>query len=69
MAKPREAEKSAAGGAGAGQLAGEHGGDGAAGEGQTPADSYAEILDKVRNYAKSDPKVTADIVKEWMAKE
>lgn len=33
------------------------------------ADTYAEILAKVREFAKSDPKVTADIVKEWMAKE
>ena len=39
------------------------------GEGHHPVDSYAEILAKVREFAKHDPKVTADIVKEWMAKE
>ena len=32
-------------------------------------DGYAEILAKVREYAKGSPKVTADIAKEWMAKE
>ena len=31
--------------------------------------AIAEILAKVREFAKNDPKVTADIVKEWMAKE
>jgi len=35
----------------------------------TAVDTYAEILAKVREFAKKDPKVTADIVKEWMAKE
>ncbi len=39
------------------------------GEGHAHQDSYAEILAKVREFAKADPKVTADIVKEWMAKE
>jgi flagellar M-ring protein FliF len=32
-------------------------------------DTYAEILAKVRAFAKTDPKLTSDIVKEWMAKE
>jgi len=36
---------------------------------QSPEDSYSEILAKVREFAKKDPKVTADIVKEWMNKE
>jgi len=69
MVKPPE--KPVGGGAGAGHLAGAHGEGVIAGEGggPTPAGSYAEILTKVREYSKSDPKVTADIVKEWMAKE
>jgi flagellar M-ring protein FliF len=33
------------------------------------ADTYAEILAKVREFAKAEPKVTSDIIKEWMAKE
>ncbi len=39
------------------------------GEGHAHLDSYSEILAKVREFAKADPKVTADIVKEWMARE
>jgi len=39
------------------------------GHGQLKADSYSEILTKVREFSKADPKVTADIVKEWMIKE
>ena len=31
-------------------------------------DTYAEILGKVREFAKNDPKITAEIIKEWMAK-
>jgi flagellar M-ring protein FliF len=69
MSKPREADVSASGYADLAHGGGVHGMAGVEGDGQTPADSYAEILAKVRNYAKSDPKVTADIVKEWMAKE
>ncbi|MBU1664237.1 MAG: flagellar M-ring protein FliF [Gammaproteobacteria bacterium] len=34
-----------------------------------PVDTYGEILAKVREYAKASPKLTAEIVKEWMAKE
>jgi flagellar M-ring protein FliF len=34
-----------------------------------PVDSYGDALAKAREFAKSNPKVTADIVKEWMAKE
>lgn len=34
-----------------------------------PADSYGDALTKAREFAKTNPKVTADIVKEWMAKE
>ncbi len=33
------------------------------------ADSYEEVLRTTREFAKQDPKVTADIVKQWMAKE
>jgi flagellar M-ring protein FliF len=51
-------------------------GEGLAGEhlpgeelGPPAVDSYAEILAKVREFAKTDPKVAADIVKEWMMKE
>lgn len=36
---------------------------------QAPVDSYGEALAKAREFAKANPKVTADIVKEWMAKE
>ncbi len=66
MVKPPEPEESPLGEAGEygeGGLAGGHG------EGRAPVDGYAEILAKVREFAKADPKVTADIVKEWMAKE
>ncbi len=34
-----------------------------------PVDTYAEILAKVREFAKTNPKITAEIVKEWMNKE
>jgi flagellar M-ring protein FliF len=34
-----------------------------------PVDTYADILAKVREFAKTNPKLTADIVKEWMTKE
>lgn len=34
-----------------------------------PVDTYAEILAKVREFAKTNPKLTAEIVREWMAKE
>lgn len=74
MVKPPEAdvgaageEEDGAGGAGEHGLHGEGGGDGSPGHGRM--DSYAEILAKVREFAKADPKVTADIVKEWMVKE
>lgn len=69
MVKPPEPEESARG---EGGVAGEYGEGGLAGghgEGHAPVDGYAEILAKVREFAKADPKVTADIVKEWMAKE
>ena len=70
MLKPPEPEKAADEEAREGFAAGEAGEHGAAGgDGHSPADSYAEILAKVREFAKKDPKVTADIVKEWMAKE
>lgn len=70
MLKPTEAEKAADDLAREGFAAGELGEHGSAGgDGHSPADSYAEILAKVREFAKKDPKVTADIVKEWMAKE
>jgi flagellar M-ring protein FliF len=70
MLKPPEPEKSADQEAREGVAAGELGEDGVPiGDGHSPADSYAEILAKVREFAKKDPKVTADIVKEWMAKE
>jgi len=32
-------------------------------------DGYGDALAKVKDFAKTNPKVTADIVKEWMAKE
>jgi len=32
-------------------------------------DNYAEILAKVREFAKASPKITAEIAKEWMVKE
>ncbi len=72
MTKPAEPGESEDGAGGAAGPHGEggHGPGGIAGvDGLTPTDTYAEILAKVREFAKADPKVTADIVKEWMAKE
>lgn len=70
MTKPPEPEKPEDGAEGAAGGHGEGGHDGVPGsDGHTPTDTYAEILAKVREFAKADPKVTADIVKEWMAKE
>ncbi len=34
-----------------------------------PAEAYTDTLGKVKEFTKSNPKVTADIVKEWMGKE
>lgn len=34
-----------------------------------PVEGYGDALAKVKDFAKTNPKVTADIVKEWMAKE
>jgi len=39
------------------------------GKPMAPVDTYAEILAKVREFAKANPKITAEITKEWMAKE
>ncbi len=36
---------------------------------EAPVDTYAEILAKVREFAKTNPKLTAEIVREWMSKE
>ena len=36
---------------------------------EVPVDSYAEILAQVREFAKLNPKITAEIAKEWMVKE
>ncbi len=36
---------------------------------EAPVDSYAEILAQVREFAKLNPKITAEIAKEWMVKE
>jgi flagellar M-ring protein FliF len=64
MTKPPEPQPASSGPAGgAGGVTG-----GAEGQ-QAAVDTYGEILVKVREFAKADPKVTADIVKEWMAKE
>ena len=70
MVKPPEAAKPTEGEAGEGGEGGtgEHAG-GAGDHPPTPVDTYAEILAKVRAFSKADPKVTADIVKEWMVKE
>ena len=67
MVKPPEPETPAEGEAGEGGVAGQAGEAG--GHAVTPTDTYAEILAKVREFSKADPKVTADIVKEWMVKE
>ena len=40
-----------------------------AGAGPSPNDRYSDALTKVKDFTKSNPKVTADIVKEWMSKE
>ena len=67
MVKPPEPETPAEGEAGEGGISGQAGEEG--GHAPTPVDTYAEILTKVREFSKADPKVTADIVKEWMVKE
>ena len=41
----------------------------AAGHGPAPAEAYTDALSKVKEFTKTNPKVTADIVKEWMGKE
>jgi flagellar M-ring protein FliF len=66
MTKPPEPPPPSSGLAGG--VAGAYGAGGADGQ-QGAADTYGEILVKVREFAKTDPKVTADIVKEWMARE
>lgn len=40
-----------------------------AGAGPSPNDRYSDALTKVKDFSKANPKVTADIVKEWMGKE
>ena len=37
--------------------------------GQRTGDNYGDALSQVKDFAKTNPKVTADIVKEWMTKE
>ena len=37
--------------------------------GSAPETVYTDALTKVKEFTKANPKVTADIVKEWMAKE
>jgi len=39
------------------------------GEGGVKVDSYAEILAKVKDFVKSNPQITAEIIKEWINKE
>jgi flagellar M-ring protein FliF len=67
MVKPPAPATPGEGETGEGGVAGQAGEAG--GHAATPADTYAEILTKVREFSKADPKVTADIVKEWMVKE
>jgi flagellar M-ring protein FliF len=72
LVKPPEAETAAGEGGGeAGE--GEHGEGGVTygpdGKAIPAVDSYAEILAKVREFAKASPKITAEIAKEWMSKE
>jgi flagellar M-ring protein FliF len=67
MVKPAEAKPGAHGELVEGGLMAEAGGAGT--DAQTLADTYSDILTKVRAFSKADPKVTADIVKEWMIKE
>lgn len=57
------------GGAGRYKEGGQSGDDDTNANGRSPSENYADILTKVRDFAKSEPKVTADIVKEWMTKE
>jgi flagellar M-ring protein FliF len=37
--------------------------------GPGPVDTYGDTLAKVKEFAKTNPQLTADIIKEWMAKE
>lgn len=39
------------------------------GEDGVKVDSYAEILSKVKDFVKSNPQITAEIIKEWINKE
>jgi len=43
--------------------------EGAGEEGGVRKDSYADTLVKVKDFAKTNPQLTAEIIKEWMAKE
>ena len=43
--------------------------EGASAEEMLRAETYGEVLSEVKNFAKTNPKVTADIVKEWIGKE
>lgn len=38
-------------------------------EGQPPVDSYAERLKSVREFSKENPRIAAEVIKEWMSKE
>lgn len=67
MVKPAESKHAAHGTTSEGGILDQEGGVGS--EGETAADTYSDILTKVRAFSKADPKVTADIVKEWMVKE
>ncbi len=53
------------------QLPGESGAveGGGSGPGGKAAEAYTDALTKVKEFTKTNPKVTADIVKEWMSKE
>lgn len=63
LVKPPEIDRSL-------PVGGEPGGYAHATEGTAQReDGYAEVLTKVKDFTKSNPKVTADIVKEWMGKE
>lgn len=63
---PAEAEAAAEAAAAGGLASGVHLGEGEEGEEQVDIDHYAVKLQKARDIAQSDPKLVANIIKDWM---
>jgi flagellar M-ring protein FliF len=70
LVKPPEAVTPEGMGLGMGGIEGEIGEGGAGGAGRyAKEDSYSDLLAKVKDFAKTNPQITAEIIKEWMNKE